>query len=262
MRAVGIARRQQVQRHVPAQVALLEGNGSGGPEERREQVRALAMAPGFVGHVGQAVHGEGVVGMLGQHLVPQLASLVEPAGLMAGEAPRCGEAPIGSLLRSQPVIEIDDVAAPPEQEEQQSHRLPRNVVAGVPGQMGPTFAEADIEVQLAQRPHHHHLPAGPIGGGIRFGRRHAAPGRVHLALEECGERQTGVGFGTRRIDGGGGGKGVPRPGLTQQEQLGCSPVASGRVLRRRRQRQAATVAWHRARRCPLATCRPRPGRPG
>jgi len=137
-----------------------------------------------------------------------------------------------------------------------------DVVAGVPGQMGPTVAEADIEVQLAQRAHHHHLPAGPIGGGIRFGRRQRAPSRAYLALEERSERQTGVGFGTRRIDGSGGGKGVPRPGLTQQEQLGCSPVAIGRVLRRRRQRQAATVAWHRARCCPLAPCRPRPGRPG
>ena len=82
------------------------------------------------------------------------------------------------------------------------------------------------------------------------------------SFEERGEGQPGVGFGTRRIDGGGGGKGVARPGLPQQEQLGCSPVAIGRVLRRRRQRQAATVAWHRARCCPLATSRPRPERPG
>ena len=247
---------------MPAQVALLKGNGPGGAEERREQFRAVAMSPGFVGHVGQAVHGEGVVGMLGQHLEPQLARLVETAGLMTGEAPRCGEAPIGSLLRSQPVIEIDDVAAPPEQEEQQSDRLPGDVVAGVPGQMGPTVFEADIEVQLAQRADHHHLPAGTIGGGIRFGRRQRAPGRASLTLEQRGERQTGVGFGTRRIDGGGGGEGVPRPGLTQEEQLGCAPVAIGRVLRCRRQRQAATVAWHDARCCPLATYRPRPERPG
>jgi len=211
-------------------VALLKGNGPGGTEERREQVHAVAMAPGFIRHVGQAVHGEGVIGMLRQYLEPQLARLVETAGFMTGEAPRRGEAPVGSLLRSQPVIEINDVAAPPEQEEQEAHRLTGDVVAGVPGQMGPTVAEGDIEVQLAQRAHHHHLPASPIGGSTRFGRRQGAPGRAYLTLEERSERQTGVGFGARRIDGGSGGKGVPRSGPTQQEQLGCSPVAIGRVL--------------------------------
>ncbi len=163
---------------------------------------------------------------------------------MAGETPRGREAPVVPLLRGQPVIELDDLLTPPVEEEEEPDGLPGDIVTRVGRQVRPAQAPGTAQVQLAEGAHQGRLPAGPLGRRADFGCLQGRRGAGDIAGEERGKGLGRVRFGTRRVQGGGGGEFVPRPGQAQEQDLGAPPVAGGRIRRGSGERQATAVVFH------------------